>query len=84
MPKFEKGDNSAKNSQNFAKSNQIIYTLDTICLPNIKILAQAVLQIFCSQDPLCVKCISLKRSMIQPNVDRIVRKVNQVSKLYGL
>ena len=27
--------------------NQAIYTLDTICEPNIMILAQVVLQIFC-------------------------------------
>ena len=31
------------------KVNQVIYTLDTICEPNIMILAQAVLQIFCWQ-----------------------------------
>ena len=31
------------------KVNQVIYTLDTICEPNIMILAQAVLDIFCSQ-----------------------------------
>ena len=30
------------------KVNQVIYTLDTICDPNIKTLAQAVLEIFCS------------------------------------
>ena len=30
-----------------SKLNQAIYTLDTICEPNIMILAQAVLQIFC-------------------------------------
>ena len=29
------------------KVNQVIYTLDTICGPNIMILAQAVLYIFC-------------------------------------
>ena len=46
------------------KVNQVIYTLDTICLPNtcIMILDQTVLQIFCSQSPLWVKCISLKRA----------------------
>ena len=32
--------------------NQVIYTLDTICVSNITILAQAVLQIFCRQGPL--------------------------------
>ena len=31
------------------KVNQVIYTLDTICEPNIMTLAQAVLEIFCSQ-----------------------------------
>ena len=37
------------------KVNQVIYTLDTICVPNIMIQAQAVLQIFCSQGPLCIR-----------------------------
>ena len=31
------------------KVNQVIYILDTICDPNIMTLAQAVLEIFCSQ-----------------------------------
>ena len=31
------------------KVNQIIYTMDTICEPNIMILAEAVLEIVCSQ-----------------------------------
>ena len=75
--KTEKGDNSVKYLQNFAKINQVIYTLDTICMPNIMTLAQAVLQIF-SQDPLWVKCLSPKRGIIQSNFDRILRKVNQV------
>ena len=60
------------------KLNQVIYTLDTVCLPDIMILAQAVLQIFCLQGPLWFKCISLKRFIIQSNFDRIVRKVNQM------
>ena len=48
MPKLEKGDNS--NSFGILpKVNQVIYTLDTICEPNIMILAKAVLEIFCSQ-----------------------------------
>ena len=59
------------------KVNQVIYTY-TICLPNIMILAQAVLEIFCSQGPLWVKCISLKRGIIQSKFDRILWKVNQV------
>ena len=31
------------------KANPVIYTLDTICDPNSMTLAQAVLEIFCSQ-----------------------------------
>ena len=30
-----------------SKVNQVIYTLNTMCLPNFMILSQAVLQIFC-------------------------------------
>ena len=47
------------------KVNQVIYTLDTFCMPNIMTLAQAVLQIFCSQGPLWVKCLNSKREIIQ-------------------
>ena len=60
------------------KVNQIIYTLDTICMPSIMTIAQVVLLIFCSQGPLWVKCPSLKRGIIQSNFDRILRKFNQV------
>ena len=35
--------------------NQVIYILDTIWTPNIIILTQADLQIFCSQGPLWAK-----------------------------
>ena len=59
------------------KVNQVIYTLDTICMPNMT-LAPVVLQIFSSQSPLWVKCLSLKRGIIQSNFARIFRKVNQV------
>ena len=55
-----------------AKVNQVIYTLDTICMPNTMTLAQAVLQIFCSEGPLWVKCLSLKRGIIQSNFDIIL------------
>ena len=47
MSKTEKGDNSVMNFGNFTKINQVIYTLDTICDPNIKTLVQAFLEIFC-------------------------------------
>ena len=38
--------------QILAKVHQVIYTLDTICEPNIMSLAQALLEIFCSPGPL--------------------------------
>ena len=47
--KNEKEDNSVMDLQNFTKVNQVIYTLDTICDSNIMTLAQAVLDILCSQ-----------------------------------
>ena len=58
--------------------NQVIYTLDTICMPNFMILSQVVLQIFCWQGPLCVKCLSRKSEIIQSNIYRISRKVNRI------
>ena len=57
------------------KVNQVIYT---ICVSNIMILAQTVRQILCWQGPLWVKCLSLKRGIIQSNIHRILQKVNQV------
>ena len=41
MRKTEKGDNSVMDFENFTKT--------TICDPNIMTLAQAVLEVFCSQ-----------------------------------
>ena len=38
--------------------NQVIYTLNIFCIPNIMSLAEAVLQIFCTKSPLWVKCLS--------------------------
>ena len=60
------------------KVKQVVYTLDTISMANIKILAQKVLQIFCSQGSLWVKCPSLKMVIIRSNVHRISWKVNQI------
>ena len=45
-----KGDNFVMDLENFTNGNQVIYTLDTICEHNSMTLAQAVLEIFCSQD----------------------------------
>ena len=59
------------------KVNQVIYTLDTICMPNIMIHPQAVHQICCSQGPLWVKCLRLERWIIQSHFDKILWKLNQ-------
>ena len=60
------------------KVNQVIYTLDTIYEPNIMILAQGILEIFCLKCTLWVKCLGLKRGIIQSKFDKILGKVNQV------
>ena len=47
-------------------------------MPDMMVLAQAVLQIFCSQG--CFTIYNMrKREIIQPNIYRILPKVNQVS-----
>ena len=60
------------------KVNQVIYTMATIYMPNIMILAQDVIQIFCPQGSIGLQCVSPKREIIQPNIHRILRTVNQV------
>ena len=49
MRKIEQEDNSVRDLQNFTKVNLVIYTFDTIYDSYNIILAQAVLEIFCSQ-----------------------------------
>ena len=44
-----------------SKVNQFIYTLVCTYMPNIRILAKAVLQIFCSQGCSCTKCLCPKK-----------------------
>ena len=63
---------------NLPKVNQVIYTMDTICVPNIMILAQALLQIFCWQGFIGLQCISRKREIIQPNTDRTLPKIQVI------
>ena len=58
------------------KFNQFICTLHTIGIPNGIILAQRVLQIFCTQGPLWLKYLSLIKG--QSNIHSILWKVNQV------
>ena len=69
------------------KNNQVIYTLDTFCMPNIMTLAQAVLQIFCSQGPLLVKCLSEKRNnsvkFWQNFMKSLSGDVHHIAKLYA-
>ena len=64
------------------KVNQVIYTLDILCVPNIMIQTQAVLQAFCWQGSIGLQYISRKREIIQPNIYRISPKGNQV--IYAL
>ena len=45
----KKGNNSTNNYRISSKVNQFIYILICKCMPNIRILALAVLQVFCSQ-----------------------------------
>ena len=44
-----KGDKSVMHPENCTKVIKVIYTLETICEPNIMTLAKVVLEIFCSQ-----------------------------------
>ena len=60
------------------KFNQIMYTSDTICMPKIMIISQAVLQVFCWHGPICVKFLSMKRGIIQSNIHWILWKIKQV------
>ena len=72
MPESEKGNNSVKSDRILRTVNQVIYTMYPNCMPYIMTIAQAVRQIFCSQGPLWVKCLSMKRGIIQSNFDRIL------------
>ena len=62
----------------YLKFIQVIYTSNTNCVSNIMTLAQAAIQILCLQCALWLKGLSLKRGIIQSNIYRILRKVNQV------
>ena len=56
ISKMEKGDNSVMDFGNFTKSLSGHLHLDTICNPNIKTLAQVVLEVFCSQSSMGLQC----------------------------
>ena len=48
------------------------------CVPDITMLVQAVLQVFCSQYCFTIRCQSQKRKMIQSNIYRILPKVHVI------
>ena len=58
----KKESNSTKNLQNSSKVNQFIFTLVCNYMQNIRILAKAVLQIFCSQGCSYTKCLCPKKA----------------------
>ena len=60
------------------KANQVIYTLDTICMPNIMFLAQGVLQIFCSQCPLWLKSAQYSLFVLTRRKITINQSINQL------
>ena len=60
-----------------SKVDQFIYTLVCNYMPNIRILAKAVLKIFCSQARSYTKCLCPKRGVIQPKIYGIDSKVKQ-------
>ena len=57
----KKGSNSPKIYGICSKVIQFIYTLVCTYIPNIRILAKAVLQLFCSQGCSYTKCLCLKK-----------------------
>ena len=60
-----------------SKVNQFIYTLVCNCMPNIRLLAKAVLQIFCSQGCSYTKCLCPKKGTNSSENLRIGSNVNQ-------
>ena len=65
MRKTEKGDNSVMDLDNLAKVNQVIYTLHTICDPNIMTLVVAVLKMFCSQASIGLQCNKMEKKTLK-------------------
>ena len=59
------------------KDNQVIYALDAICEPNIMILAQAVLDIF------CVECLSQIIQSMFHRISCLSGHLHHVPKLYA-
>ena len=59
-----------------SKVNQFMYTLICNYMPNIRILAKAVLQIFCSQGCSYTKCLYPETGVTPPKIYGIDSKVN--------
>ena len=57
------------------KVNQVIHIMYLNCMAYIKILAQALLQMFCSQGCFNTQNASQKREIIQSNIYRILLRV---------
>ena len=57
----ENGSNSTENLRKVLTVNQFIYTLVCNYMPNIRMLAKAVLKIFCSQGCFYTKCLCPKK-----------------------
>ena len=73
-----KENNSELHYEISSKVNQFMYTLVCNYMPNVRILAKAVLQIFCSQGCSYTKCLSPEKSGVtQPKIYEISSKVNQ-------
>ena len=68
---------TTENLRNGSKVNQFINTLVCNYMPNIRILAKAVLQIFCSQGCSYTKCLCLKKANKPTKKFGIGVKVNQ-------
>ena len=60
MPNLKWGIIQSNIYRNLSKINQVIYTVDTIHVANIMILAQMVLQIFCLHGSIGLQCMSEK------------------------
>ena len=72
---LEKGNNLIKFSQNVLRKVICMYPN---CVPDITMLVQVVLQVFCSQYCFTIRCQSQKRKMIQSNIYRILPKVHVI------
>ena len=66
----------------YSKFNQVtqsfIHLTQLKCVLNIMVLSQTVIQIFCSQCPLWLKCLSRERVKVNQIFNEFYENVNQV------